>query len=254
MTDEHVLQKIKSLQSSHKGRCQCCWLRSNHSWSSEPLTNHRSPPSPSHPEPSELHAERWAQGELVRALVCMCVCCVCVCVWLPCIKSDTDTQSTEWVCSSDSSLLFFFLLHTISVKKIKSKSFYFSSLDSHDVPLQRSAASSLSGFTASSRGSPRAPDPVTTLGLPGGGSPPAEPACHLPPPDFLLQKPGGRPPAQHAAGRLSPAVGTQRRADGAPELRPADPQQPRLSANRLPRLRLPQIRRPCDTGTVYTER
>ncbi|KAG7231140.1 hypothetical protein INR49_027180 [Caranx melampygus] len=60
----------------------------------------------------------------------------------------------------------------------------------HDVPLQRSAASSLSGFTASSCGSPRAPDPVTTLGLPGGGSPPAEPACHLPAPDFLLQKPG----------------------------------------------------------------
>lgn len=216
----------------------------------------QSPITPLTLSPWTLRAPRWEMGSgWTCARAGVYVCCVCMCV-TPVYKiRHRHTEHRESVLLRFFLIIIFFLLHAISVKKKnKSKWFYFCSLDSHDVPLQRSAASSLSGVTASSRGSPRAPDPVTTLGLPGGGSPPAEPACHLPAPDFLLQKPGGCPPAQHAAGRLCPAVGSQHRAGCAPELRPADPQQPRLSANCLPRLRLPQIRRPCDTGTVYTER
>lgn len=126
--------------------------------------------------------------------------------------------------------------------------------DHHDVSLQRSAASSLPGLTAFPCGSLLSSDPVTPLRLPRRRSSPIKPARQLHPSDFHFQKPWGHSAAEPGAERFSPGVGTQHRAVCAAELQPPELQQPRLSADCLPGLRVPQVRRQCDTGTVHTER
>lgn len=229
------------------GQYNCFRLRPNCKLIREPLTN-----------PLALNFQRASRREMGWGLNFWARTCVYLCVGVtPLYKiSLRGTQkqipySTVRVCVVQVPL---YLLLKTSWQKIAKTVGNCSSSDNHDVSPQRSAVSFLPGLTASSCCSLLAPDPVTPLKLPSWRSPPFKPACKLHTSDFLFKTFRGHSPAQPTARRLSPGVRTQHRGVCASELRPADPQQPWLSANCLHGLRLPQVRRQCDTGTIHTER
>lgn len=125
-----------------------------------------------------------------------------------------------------------------------------SSLQHHDVSLQRPAAASLPGLPASPRGSLRAPEPRAALRLSGGGPPAPEPPCGLHPPDPMPHKSARL--VRPRIGLLFPAIRAE--LGTAAQLRAAEPRRCRVFAPHLPGLRVPQVRRKRDPGTVRAER
>lgn len=115
------------------------------------------------------------------------------------------------------------------------------------VLLQRPAAAPLPGLAAPPRVSGLPPEPLAASGLPGGGSPAAEPARRSPSPDAVLQESRRRGGLE--SGSVWPRTASRTLQGPARVPEPLEPRVPGATLRRF----WPQVRRQCHPGAVSTE-